>query len=153
MEIVPVAAGENIENVRNLLREYWASFGFSPCFQGFSEELDALPGAYAAPHGRLALAIADSRPAGCIALRPLDRERCEAKRLFVRPEYRGRGIGRALLEWVIAEARALGYREMYGHTMEIMDRALAMYRHHGLERTDPYLPDLPPDAICLRLRL
>lgn len=153
MEIVPVTAGEYLGHVRTLFQEYWDSFGFTPCFQGFSGELASLPGDYAPPHGRLGLALEDGRPAGCVALRRLEGERCEAKRLFVRPEFRGCGIGRALLEWVIAEARAAGYREMYGDTLEVMERALAMYERRGFERTGPYLPDPTPGAICLCLRL
>ncbi len=153
MEIVQVTSGANLEYVRALLQEYWTSFGFTPCFQGFSAELAGLPGAYSPPRGRLGLAIKDGQPAGCVALCPLEGSFCEAKRLFVRQEFRGCGIGRALLEWIIAEARAAGYRELYGHTLQIMDRALAMYVRHGFERLSPPPPDLPPDAIPLRLRL
>ncbi|MBM3748632.1 MAG: GNAT family N-acetyltransferase, partial [Acidobacteria bacterium] len=104
MEIVPVTSAEDLERVKFLFQEYWKSFGFTPCFQGFAEELARLPGDYAPPRGRLALALVDGQPAGCVALRPLDEERCEGKRLYVRPEFRSRGVGRALVGWVIAEA-------------------------------------------------
>jgi len=150
LEIVAV---EDLVSVRALFQEYWASFGFTPCFQNFDAELAGLPGDYQAPKGRLALALADGKPAGCVALRPIDASRCEAKRLYVRPQYRGQGIGKALLDWVINEARAAGYVEMVGDTMPVMERALGMYERVGFERTGPYAKDATPGAIYIRLRL
>ena len=141
------------EQVRELFREYWGSFGFSPCFQGFAAEVDGLPGAYAPPGGALVLALVDSEVAGCAALRRFDAQRGEAKRLYVRPQFRGRGAGRALLDWVIAEARAMGYKELVGDTIPQMATALAMYDRAGFERTGPYAADPTPGAIYLRLRL
>jgi putative acetyltransferase len=152
-EILPVTDESRLAEVRTLFQEYWDSFGFTPCFQGFGEELTRLPGEYVPPGGRLALALVDGRPAGCIALRRFDVGRCEAKRLYVRPEFRGHGLGRALLDWVIAEARAAGYREMVGDTMPVMDRALSMYDRYGFERTSPYTDDPTPGAVYLRLNL
>ena len=139
--------------VRELFEEYWQSFGFTPCFQNFGDELTRLPGDYAPPNGRLAVAFVDGEAAGCVALRPWDAARCEAKRLYVRPAFRGRGIGRALVEWVVAEARAAGYREMLGDTMPVMERALAMYEAFGFERTAPHAAEPTPGAIYLRLKL
>lgn len=154
MTIVPAAGGPRLEQVRALFRVYWDSFGFTPCFQGFGAEVKGLPGVYAPPDGRLGLALVDGEPAGCVALRRLDRERCEAKRLFVRPEFRGEGLGRALLEWIIAEARAAGYQWMYGDTIaEAMPTALAMYRRHGFQECEPYLEQPSPGAVCIRLDL
>jgi len=153
VEIVPVTSAEDLERVKFLFQEYWKSFGFTPCFQGFAEELARLPGDYAPPRGRLALALVDGQPAGCVALRPLDEERCEGKRLYVRPEFRSRGVGRALVGWVIAEARAAGYREMLGDTLPVMDRALAMYESMGFEWTEPSASHVTAGAIGLRLRL
>ncbi len=139
--------------VRQLFEEYWQSFGFTPCFQNFAAELATLPGDYSPPGGRLAVVFVDGQAAGCVALRRWDEERCEAKRLYVRQAFRGRGIGRALVEWVVAEARAAGYREMLGDTMPVMERALAMYEAFGFERTTPYAAGATPGAIFLRLRL
>jgi len=153
MTIVPVESAEQLAAVRQLFDEYWKSFGFTPCFQNFGDELAGLPGKYAPPQGRLALALVEGRVAGCVALRGIDGERCEAKRLYVRPEFRGGGVGRALLDWVIAEARAIGYREMVGDTMPVMDRALAMYDRMGFERTGPYGNEPTPGAIYIRLAL
>ena len=150
--IQPVNAAE-WDQVRELFREYWTSFGFSPCFQGFETEVAGLPGAYAPPGGALVLAPIDGHAAGCAALRRFDAQRCEAKRLYVRPQFRGQGVGRALLDWVIAEARTMGYREMVGDTIPQMAVALAMYDRAGFQRTGPYAEAPTPGAIYLRLKL
>lgn len=142
-----------IVTVRSLFEEYWNSFGFTPCFQGFDREVAGLPGDYAPPGGRLAIAMVDGQAVGCAALRRFDAERCEAKRLYVRPAFRGRGIGRELLGWVIAEARAIGYRDMVGDTMPVMQQALEMYDRLGFERTGAYSDKPTPGAIYLRLKL
>jgi GNAT superfamily N-acetyltransferase len=139
--------------VRQLFEEYWQSFGFTPCFQNFAAEVAGLPGYYTPPAGRLALALDGGEPAGCIALRPVDDLRAEAKRLYVRPRFRGLGAGLTLLRWVIGEARTAGYREMLGDTMPVMQRALRMYERLGFEQTGPYAADATPGAIYLRLVL
>jgi putative acetyltransferase len=151
--IVSVVDAAGVATVRELFQEYWDSFGFTPCFQGFDREVAELPGDYAPPSGRLALALVDEMPAGCAALRRVDEHRCEAKRLYVRPSFRGRGVGRELLQWVIAEGRAAGYREMVGDTMPVMQQALEMYDRWGFERTGPYNDHPTEGAIYLRLRL
>ena len=153
MTIAIVENAAQLEQARTLFEEYWKSFGFTPCFQNFGDEVAGLPGAYAPPGGRLALAIIEGIPAGCVALKRFDENRCEAKRLYVRPEFRGHGVGRALLDWVIAQARAIGYRELVGDTMPVMQQALDMYRRMGFEFTGPYAADPTPGAIFLRLRL
>jgi putative acetyltransferase len=152
-EIVPVEGASAIQEVRALMEEYWNSFGFTPCFQNFAEELAGLPGDYASPGGRLALARAEKKAAGCIALRRLDVARAEAKRLYVRPAFRGRGLGRALMEWVMREAREAGYNELVGDTMPVMGEALALYRRMGFERTPPYAGQEASGAIPIRLKL
>ncbi len=152
-EIVPVRGQEEIATVRALFQEYWDSFGFTPCFQNFGDELTGLPGKYALPDGRLAIVWAGSEPAGCIALRRFDDTRCEVKRLYVRPAYRGHGLGRKLLEWVLAEARATGYAEALGDTMPVMTDALAMYGRMGFERIAPYSDQAQSGAVAIRLRL
>jgi putative acetyltransferase len=153
MKIVPVEGPGQLQTVRQLFQEYWDSFGFMPGFQNFGSELDGLPGDYAPPAGRLALAWVGGLAAGSVALRPLDSHRAEAKRLYVKPEFRGAGIGRALLEWAVAEARAAGYRELVGDTMPVMQRALAMYDRMGFERTGPYGDKATEGAIYIRLTL
>jgi GNAT superfamily N-acetyltransferase len=153
MTIVPVQSPEQVALVRALFEEYWRSFGFTPCFQNFAAEVARLPGDYVPPAGRLALALIDGQPAGCAALRRLDDERVEFKRLYVRPQFRGMRLGRELLAWVIAEAKAAGYRQLVCDTMPAMTDALAMYERAGFERTDPYSDHPTPGAIFLRLAL
>lgn len=162
-QILPVAGESDLAAVRALLEEYWTSFGFTPCFQNFGAELAGLPGAYAPPTGRLALVRAENEsgegePAGCVALRRVDDCRAEPKRLYVRPAYRGLGLGRALLEWVMNEARAAGYTELTGDTMPQMREALALYRQMGFEcsgNTAPGSTSTQPanEPILIRLRL
>jgi len=159
-EIGPVESMEALAAVRALLKEYWDSFGFTPCFQNFGDELAGLPGAYAPPGGRLALASMDGQPAGCIALRRVDADRAEAKRLYVRPAFRNLGLGRALLEWAMAEARAAGFAEIVGDTMPAMRDALKLYDRMGFERTGVGAPvqsspsqQAPEEPILIRIKL
>jgi GNAT superfamily N-acetyltransferase len=151
---------QDIASIRGLLEEYWNSFGFTSCFQNFGDELAGLPGAYAPPGGRLALAIIDSQPAGCVALRRVDAVRAEAKRLYVRPAFRGSGLGRALMEWAMDQARAAGYREIIGDTMPAMRDALALYERMGFERTGTAPPvqatplsQILEEPILIRIKL
>jgi putative acetyltransferase len=159
-KIQPVETAEALAAVRLLLEEYWNSFGFTPCFQNFSDEIAGLPGAYAPPGGRLALATVGDQPAGCIALRRVDADRAEAKRLYVRPAFRGLGLGRALMEWAMGEARAAGYREIVGDTMPAMRDALALYERMGFERAGTAPPVQPTpfaqiseEPILIRIKL
>ena len=153
MEIVKVETGPQLEQVKTLLEQYWTSFGFTPCFQNFGDEVKNLPGAYAPPGGQLVLATVDGKAAGCFAYRRFDEIRCEAKRLFVSPEFRGKGIGVELLNWMISEARAAGYREMICDTMPEMRDALAMYKRAGFVETPPYAGNPTPGAVFLRRTL
>jgi len=139
--------------IRRLWREYWDSLGFSDDFQDFGRELAGLPGDYVPPGGALILAMENEEPAGVVAMRRIDDSACEAKRLYVRPEYRGRGVGRNLLDRVIQIARTLGYRDLYGDTMPSMRQALGMYDAIGFERVGPYSDHPTPGAVYLRLRL
>lgn len=159
-QIQQVETAEALAAVRFLLEEYWNSFGFTPCFQNFGDELAGLPGAYAAPAGRLALATIGDQSAGCIALRRVDADHAEAKRLYVRPAFRGVGLGRALMEWAMGEARAAGYREIVGDTMPVMRDALALYERMGFERTGAGPPvqatqfqEIPEEPILIRIKL
>jgi putative acetyltransferase len=142
-----------IEVARSLLREYWASFSFDSSFQNFAGELAGLPGAYASPSGRLLIAYADNALAGCGAFRKLDTLRCEAKRVYVRPEFRGKGVGRGVMEFLIAEARAEGYCEMFADTLPIMKTAIALYKQLGFQQTTPYSECPTAGAIYLRINL
>jgi GNAT superfamily N-acetyltransferase len=151
--IQQAVSADALESVRALFQEYWASFGFTPCFQNFDAELAGLPGKYAPPYGRLLLATVSGQPAGCIALRRFDQTRGEVKRLYVRPQFRGGGLGEALMNALAAEARAIGYAELIADTIpKVMATALAMYERLGFEHTGPYSNETP-EAQHIRLRL
>lgn len=152
-DIIAVEDAESLARLRGLLEEYWQSFGFTPCFQNFSAEVAGLPGAYAPPDGRLAMALIGNEAAGCVALRRLDESRAEVKRLYIRPAYRGLGLGRRMMDWVMGEARAAGYSELVCDTMPAMGEALALYDRMGFERTAPYAAHPTEGAIFLRYSL
>lgn len=123
---------------RELFVEYQRELGVSLCFQGFERELDGLPGDYAPPRGALWIATVGPRPAGCVALRDLGGGDAEMKRLYVRPEGRGMGLGRALAEAAVERARALGYRGVKLDTLPWLAAALRMYARMGFVETAPY---------------
>ena len=127
-----------IEIARALFVEYEKSLGISLCFQNFDAELAGLPGAYAAPEGRLLLAFADGEPAGCVALRKLEDGICEMKRLWVRPGLRGSRLGRRLVEAILAEARTAGYRAVRLDTLPSMREAQGLYVSLGFVDIPPY---------------
>lgn len=129
---------EAVEACRALFVEYQQGLGVSLCFQGFDQELATLPGAYARPRGRLLLARVVGEPAGCVALRALGERDAEMKRLYVRPDARGMGLGRVLAECVIDEARALGYVTLKLDTLPAMAAAQRLYRELGFVETAPY---------------
>jgi ribosomal protein S18 acetylase RimI-like enzyme len=128
------ASDADLELIRVMLREYAAWLEVDLCFQNFEEELKGLPGEYSPPLGRLLIA----EGAGCVALRPLEREICEMKRLYVRPEFRGSGLGRRLVLAIIEEARGIGYRRMRLDTMPKMDRAQGLYASLGFREIAAY---------------
>lgn len=148
------ATPSDLPTIRALFSAYAASLNFSLCFQDFSRELDELPGRYAPPRGLLLLATHNSTPAGCVALRPLDDATCEMKRLYVRPEARGHGLGRALANRLIDDARALGYARMRLDTVpSVMASAVAMYRGLGFREIEPYCENPVPGALFFELNL
>ena len=143
-----------IASIRELFLEYAESLGFSLCFQSFDKELEELPGDYAPPDGCLLLATHEGHGAGCVALHKLEPEICEMKRLYVRPQFRGKGLGRELAERVIAEARQMRYRQLRLDTVEPMMRAaVAMYRTLGFREIAPYRPNPIEGALYMELQL
>jgi len=153
MEFEILEGYDRLGDVKALFREYAASLRVDLCFQHFEEELSGLPGRYARPDGRLYLALAGGSPAGCVALRRLDELRSEMKRLYVRPAFRALGLGRALAERVIGDARALGYREMLLDTLAEMGGAQALYEKLGFTDIPPYYDNPLPGARYMRLAL
>lgn len=147
----------DIADARALFEEYARGVGVDLCFQGFARELAGLPGDYAAPRGRLYLARSANpsagEPGGCIALRPLDVHSGEIKRLYVRPAYRGCGLGRRLAEQAIEAAREAGYRRVVLDTLAHMQEAIRLYRSLGFDEIPAYYDNPIPGALYFERRL
>jgi len=139
---------------RELFLEYAQSLGFSLCFQNFDKELEGLPGDYAPPEGRLLLAEYHGQLAACVALHKLEADICEMKRLYLRPQFRGKGLGRVLADRISAEARQIGYHRMRLDTVEpVMKDAVAMYRQLGFKEIAPYCKNPMAGALYMELLL
>jgi putative acetyltransferase len=147
-------SAQQLSAIRELFLEYAQSLGFSLCFQNFDKELAGLPGDYAPPEGRLLLAMHKDTPAGCVALHKLDHEIGEMKRLYVRPKFRGKGLGRALAERIIADARQTGCKRLRLDTVEPrMQAAVAMYRQLGFREIAPYRENPIEGALYMELKI
>lgn len=142
LQLSSPASAQEWSLTRAIFQEYANSLAIDLCFQGFDAELSLLPGEYAAPRGALLLAWADGLLAGCCALRPLDTSdyanAAEMKRLFVRPAFRGLGLGRQLTEGILNKARQLGYGCVLLDTLDDMESARALYEDLGFEEIPPY---------------
>jgi GNAT superfamily N-acetyltransferase len=146
------AQADDIRAVQVIFREYAEWVGDHICFQTFAREVADLPGRYEPPEGRLLIALVDDRLAGCAALRKLGPGICEMKRLYVRPAFRGAGLGRLLVEQIIAEARGAGFQFLRLDSLPRMERAMNLYRAFGF-REIPRYGDNPESAICFELAL
>ncbi|HKR83534.1 MAG TPA: GNAT family N-acetyltransferase [Terriglobales bacterium] len=147
-------SAQQISAIRELFLEYANSLNFSLCFQSFENELSGLPGDYAPPGGRLLLAADSSGVAGCVALHKLECDICEMKRLYVRPQFRGKGLGRVLAERMVAEAREIGYKRLRLDTVEpVMGGAVALYRKLGFQEIAPYRDNPIEGALYMELML
>jgi ribosomal protein S18 acetylase RimI-like enzyme len=147
--IIQVTTERRLEIIRTLFLEYARSLDFNLRFQNFDREMRNLPGDYDPPAGALLLALDGSQAAGCVAMRQLEPGICEMKRLYVRPRYRGEGLGRRLAGAVIDRAVACGYRKMRLDTVPSMTQAIDLYTSLGFEPIGAYRPNPVPGALFL----
>jgi ribosomal protein S18 acetylase RimI-like enzyme len=153
VEIIEGHGLEHVGAVRALFEEYADSLEVDLGFQDFDRELTELPGEYAPPGGRLLLALEDAEPAGCVGLRPFGPSVCEMKRLYVRPSYRGSGLGRLLVEGIVEAGRDAGYERMRLDTLPTMAAARALYRSLGFVEIEAYRPNPVHGTTYFELRL
>ncbi|NQU44243.1 GNAT family N-acetyltransferase [bacterium] len=151
--ILSVRIPEDLETVCALFREYAGFLGHDLCFQDFEKELAELPGDYGPPEGCLLIAWMEHQPVGCVALRPFSANACEMKRLYLRPEGRGKGYGRLLAERIVEEARRIGYERMALDTVESLESAVRLYEKMGFRRIPPYRHNPLPDPVFMELDL
>ncbi len=137
-EFITAETKENYRLAADLLREYEASLGIDLCFQGFPEELESLERMYGPPGGRFLLLRVEEETAGCVALVDSGGKTCEMKRLYVRPGFRGRGLGRKCAEEIVRAAKEMGYASVRLHTLPAMREAIALYRSMGFREIAPY---------------
>lgn len=154
IKLIQVKSSADIETAQRLFEEYSSWLGVNLCFQNFDKELAELPGEYTPPTGRLLLAIEGDDVAGCVALRKFGEGIGELKRLYVRPDFRGRGLGRTLTEMIIKTAREFGYSRLRLDTLPgKMDRAIAMYRSLGFKDIERYYDNPYATAVFMELML
>lgn len=139
--------------VRELFTEYATSLDFDLCFQNFNKELAELPGEYAPPEGCLILAINEINAVGCVALRKIANSICEMKRLYIKPAFRGKGIGKELVKIVIEKAKNIGYTHMRLDTIPVMKEAIALYRSMGFHEIEAYRYNPIEGAMFMELTL
>jgi putative acetyltransferase len=153
LQIRPADGPDDMQSVRELFQEYAASLDIDLCFQAFEEELATLPGKYAPPAGRLLLAVEDAEKAGCVALRPIGDGIAEMKRLYVRPAFRGRGVGRLLIAALLDESKQAGYTRVRLDTLPSMGAAITLYRSFGFYDIPPQPGHAVPGTLFLERRL
>lgn len=154
LKVVDAETKSQIAEAIALFREYETQLGLDLCFQGFEEELRNLPGKYARPEGRLLLAYSNDSPVGCIAMRKLEDQVCEMKRLYVRNEFRGSGIGNTLIERLIEDARHAGYKRMRLDTFPSkMEKAVKLYKSYGFREIPAYYKNPHGETIFMELEL
>jgi putative acetyltransferase len=153
IEIHSAETPDDLESIRVLFREYQQGLGVDLCFQDFQAELAGLPGKYAAPTGALLIARDGDVPCGCVAVRPMEGTVCEMKRLFVRPAWRGRGLGQRLAEAILVQARSLGYTTMRLDTLDRLMEAMRLYESLGFRRIPAYYDNPLPGVVYWELEL
>jgi len=154
MMLIKQAQAElEIEAVRWLFTEYQRFLNADLCFQSFEEELNSLPGKYVHPNGDLLIGLIDKKIVGCVAVRKLDDNTCEMKRLYVTSETRGTGLGKKLAEQIIRIAKNLGYKTIRLDTLERLTEAMRLYEKLGFKKTDAYYKNPLPGVIYWELDL
>ena len=153
IQTIHAVSQEQIQTAGKLFFEYAKSVNVSLCFENLDKEVESLPGLYAPPDGCLLLASCDGKIAGCVALKRVDHQTCEMKRLFVRSEFRGRGIGKHLTTAISDEARRIGYKRMRLDTLPSMKEAIALYQSLGFEPISPYRELPVPGALFMQTTL
>ena len=153
LALIPAHEKRFIPDIKAMFLEYETFLDFDLCFQDFEEELQSLPGDYAPPSGKLFIAHWKNQPAGCIALRKKSEDTCEMKRLWVRPEFRGLAIGRALAEKLVGEADKIGYKTMVLDTVPKLKAAIALYHSMGFVDAEPYYDTPIACTVSMRLDL
>lgn len=160
IKIIEVQTLSELNQIKDLFREYYQflarDHGLDISYQGIEEELASLPSKYAPPRGRMIMAVTSEQPIGCAALRPIDEQVCELKRMFVLSQFRGQGIGKALAQKLIEDAQAIGYECMRLDTGNFLTAAIQLYELLGFQRIEPYnnVPEeLRKIAIFMELRL
>jgi putative acetyltransferase len=149
-----VESTAQVTQARELFREYEKALGISLCFQNFDQELAGLPGSYAPPSGRLLLGHFEGQLAGCVALHSLEPGICEMKRLYLRPAFRGKGLGRIMVDTIVSEARRIRYHRLRLDTIEpLMKDAVRTYRKMGFREIAPYCANPCEGALYMELEL
>ena len=153
MNIIQALSNQQVLIAKELFVEYANSLNIDLCFQNFDKELAQLPGEYTPPDGRLLLIEHQGDNAGCVALRKIDNLTCEMKRLYVKPVYRGKGLGKILAEKIIEEARTIGYKKMRLDTLPVMKEAINLYKAIGFKEIESYRYNPEPGAMFMELEL
>ena len=153
MKITQAITPAEIEQVRELFREYKLELGEDLCFQDFEEELASLPGKYASPGGALLLGNFDTILIGCVAVRPIEQCICEMKRLYIHPHHRGKGYGEQLAHAIIAQAQKSGYTKMRLDTLQRLTAANKLYQQLGFKQIESYYQNPLPNVVYWELDL
>lgn len=152
-EIRQALSEEEFSEAKRLLQEYadWLNYDF--CYRNIGKEIDEFPGEYGPPGGKFFLAYVGDKVAASVAVRRWEGNVCEMKRLFVRPEFRGKGIGKKLAKLIIDEAGKMGYRSMRLDTLPNMTEAIELYKSLGFQEVDKYRESPTDDAFYFELKL
>jgi putative acetyltransferase len=153
LKIIIARTEDHIKHFHELFKEYEKQLNVDLCFQDFETELANLPGVYAPPEGCMLLAEYDNKIAGCVTLKKIDEGICEMKRLYVRPDFRGKSIGRELSEAIVEEARKMGYAKMRLDTLTRLTEAITLYRSMGFKEIKPYVFNPLDDVVYMELEL